>query len=151
MAANQEGKTEKNTSNSSYSNIPQTERSNRYEMLAEDSFLPEDQGSTHTPQITKPPPIFLHGVLNFTEMMKSLTEVVEERQFFTKSLANNVIKLACLTPDTYRNIVTHYKEKNMYYHTYQLKEERAFRVVLNTSITPPTLTTSSRNFVPWDM
>ena len=36
----------------------------------------------------------------------------------------------CLTPVTYRNIVTHCKEKNMYYHTYQLKEERAFRVVL---------------------
>jgi len=63
-------------------------------------------------------------------MMKSLTEVVEEEQFYTKSLANNVIKLVSLTPDTYRKIVTHCKERNIYYHTYQLKEERAFRVVL---------------------
>jgi len=63
--------------------FPQAETSNRYEMLAEDSFLTEDRGSTHPPQVTKPPPIFLHGVLNFTEMMTSLTEVVEEEQFFT--------------------------------------------------------------------
>ena len=123
----------------------QTETSNRYEMLAEES------GSTHPTQVTKPPPIFLHGVLNFSEMMKSLTEVVEEEQFYTKSLANNVIKIVCLTPDTYRKIVTHRKERNIYYHTYQLKEERAFRVSSNTFITPPTSTTSSRNLVPWDM
>ena len=129
----------------------QTETSNRYEMLAEDSFLPEERGSTHPTQVTKPPPIFLHGVLNFSEMMKSLTEVVEEEQFYTKSLANNVIKIVCLTPDTYRKIVTHCKERNIYYHTYQLKEERAFRVSSNTFITPPTSTTSSRNLVPWDM
>jgi hypothetical protein len=35
-----------------------------------------------------------------------------------------------LTPDTYRKIVSHCKERNTYYHTYQLKEERAFRLVL---------------------
>ena len=49
----------------------QTETSNRYEMLVEDSFLPEDRGSTHHTQVTKPPPIFLHGVLDFTEMMNT--------------------------------------------------------------------------------
>jgi len=59
-----------------------------------------------------------------------LTEAVEEEQFLTKSLTNNVIKIMCLTSDTYRKIVKHCKEKNAYYHTYQLKEERAFRVVL---------------------
>jgi hypothetical protein len=75
----------------------QTETSNRYEMLAEDSPLPENRGSTQPTQVTKPPPIFLHGVVNFTEMMKSLTEVVEEEQFYTKSLANNVIKIVSLT------------------------------------------------------
>jgi hypothetical protein len=99
-------------------------------MLAEDSPLPEDRGSIHPIQVTKPPPIFLHGVVNFTEMMKNLTEVVEEEQFYTKSLANNVIKIVSLTPDTYRKIVSHSKERNIYCHTYQLKEERAFRVVL---------------------
>jgi hypothetical protein len=99
-------------------------------MLGEDSSLPEDRGSILPTQVSKPPPIFLHGVQNFTEMMKSLAEVAEEEQFYTKSLANNVIKIVCLTPDTYRKIVTHCMERNVHYHPYQLMEERAFRVVL---------------------
>ena len=45
-------------------------------------------------------------------------------------MANNIIKLSCITPNTYREIVKHFKDKNIYFHTYQLKEERAFRVVI---------------------
>jgi len=47
-----------------------------------------------------------------------------------KSLTNNIIKLACSTSDTYRAIIKHCKEQNIYYHTYQLKEDRAFRLVI---------------------
>jgi hypothetical protein len=45
-------------------------------------------------------------------------------------MSNSVIKLNCTTPDTYRNLIKHFKENGIYYHTYQLKEERAYRVVL---------------------
>jgi hypothetical protein len=45
-------------------------------------------------------------------------------------MANNVIKLTCTTPDIYHNLIKYFKEKGIYYHTYQLKEERAYRVVL---------------------
>jgi hypothetical protein len=45
-------------------------------------------------------------------------------------MANNVIKLNCTTPDTYRNLIKLFKENEIYYHTYQLKEERAYRIVL---------------------
>ena len=109
--------------------LPQTETRNRYEMFTEDSSHPEASGKPHPPQSSKPPPIFLHGVINYTEMIKSLTEVAEE-QFLTKSLTNNVIKLACSAPDIYRAIIKHCNEQNIYYHTYQLKEDRAFRVVI---------------------
>jgi hypothetical protein len=37
-------------------------------------------------------------------MIKSIMEVAEEK-FYTKTLANNVIKLSCSTPTTYRAIV----------------------------------------------
>jgi hypothetical protein len=63
-------------------------------------------------------------------MVKRITEVIEEDQYFTKSLANNVVKLTCKTPDIYRSIVKHFKKHDIYFHTYQPKEERAFRVVL---------------------
>jgi hypothetical protein len=62
-------------------------------------------------------------------MIKSLTAVAKDNQFLIKSLNNNVIKLACSTPDIYRAI-KHCKEQNIYYHPYQLKQDRAFRVVI---------------------
>jgi len=54
-------------------------------------------------------------------MIHSLTEVAAEKQFLTNSLANNVIKLACTTPETYRAIIKQCKEQDIYYHTYHLK------------------------------
>jgi hypothetical protein len=85
-------------------------------MLTEDSSQPEASEKPHPSQSPKHPPIFLHGVINYTEMIKSLTEVAEEEQFLTKSLTNNVIKLACTTPETYRAITKHCKEKKLLSH-----------------------------------
>jgi hypothetical protein len=99
-------------------------------MLTDEASYPEPSDHPNTPTIPKPPPIFVHGVINYKDMIKSITEVAEEEQFSTRTLANNVIKLLCTSPTTYRTLVKHFKEKNIYYHTYQLKEERAFRVVL---------------------
>jgi hypothetical protein len=45
-------------------------------------------------------------------------------------MANSVVKITCLTPETYRAVIKHLKETDVYYHTYQLQEERAYRVVL---------------------
>jgi PAX-interacting protein 1 len=45
-------------------------------------------------------------------------------------MANNVIELNCKMKDTYHKPITHFKTNAMYYHTYQLKEERSHRVVL---------------------
>ena len=63
-------------------------------------------------------------------MIKSISEVAEDEQYYTKSMANNVINLTCMTPDTYPAFIKHFKENGIYYHTYQLKEERAYGVVL---------------------
>ena len=35
-----------------------------------------------------------------------------------------------MTPETYRKRVKYFKEDNIFYHTYQLKEERAYRIVI---------------------
>jgi len=103
---------------------PPTKTYNRFEILAQVSE------SQPLPQQHKPPPIFIHGVTNYNQMIKSISEVAEDEQYYTKSMANNVIKLNCSTSDTYRNIVKHFRDNGIFFHTYQLKEERAFRVVL---------------------
>ena len=63
-------------------------------------------------------------------MIQSIYEVAELEQFLTKSMTNNVGKINCETPDTYRTLVKHFKEKDIFFHTYQLKDERAYRVIL---------------------
>ena len=45
-------------------------------------------------------------------------------------MANNVIKITCLSPETYRTLIKHFKDTDIYYHTYQIKEERAYRLVI---------------------
>ena len=63
-------------------------------------------------------------------MIKRIRDIAEDEQYFTKSLANNVIKINCVTPEIYRKLVKYFKENNIFYHTYQLKEERAYRIVI---------------------
>jgi hypothetical protein len=96
----------------------------------EETSYPVTTDHSQTPITPRPPPIYVHGVINYTDMIQSISEVAEEEQFYTKTMANNIIKITSTTPNTYRAIVKHFKEKNVYFHTYQLKEERAFRVVL---------------------
>jgi len=65
----------------------------------------DTDGQPRPPQNHKPPPIFIHGVINYGEMIKHIIrDVAEDEKYCTKSLANNVIKLNCTTPETYRNL-----------------------------------------------
>ena len=45
-------------------------------------------------------------------------------------MANNLIKINCVTPETYKKQVRYFKDKNILYHTYQLKEETAYRIAI---------------------
>jgi len=47
-----------------------------------------------------------------------------------KSLANNVIKINCVTPESYRKLVSYFKDNNIFYYTYQLKEETGYRITI---------------------
>lgn len=92
----------------------------------------EESASQAIPQqkIPKPPPIFIYGVINYNEMVNKLTEIIEQEQYSTKCMADNTIKINCTTSETYRKLVAFLKGNNIVHHTYQLKEERAYRVVI---------------------
>jgi hypothetical protein len=62
-------------------------------------------------------------------MIKQIRDIAEDEQYCTKSLANNVIKINCVTPQTYRKLARYLKD-NIFYHTYQIKEERAYRIAI---------------------
>jgi len=63
-------------------------------------------------------------------MQRRLYEFLEEEQYTTRSLANGTIKLTCKTSDTYRTLVRYMRDNNIIHHTYQLKEEPSYRVVI---------------------
>ena len=113
-------------------NTPESkiETYNRYGLLTNETNLNSTEGNPSPTRNHKPPPIFIHGVINYGAMINRIRNIAEDEQYSTKSLSNNVIKINCVTPETYRNLIRYLKENNIYYHTYQLKEERAYRIVI---------------------
>ena len=63
-------------------------------------------------------------------MINQIRNIAEDEQYSTISLSKNVIKINCVTPQMYRTLIRHIQEINIYYHTYQHKEERAYRIVI---------------------
>ena len=53
----------------------------------------------------KPPPIYIYGVTNYREMIKYISEVVEEEQYYCKALPKETIKINTNTADTYRKLI----------------------------------------------
>jgi hypothetical protein len=68
---------------------PSTKTHNRYYILAHEVSQADSEGKPQPlpPQNQKPPPIFIHGVINYNQMVKSIREVAEDEQYFTKSMS----------------------------------------------------------------
>jgi hypothetical protein len=64
-------------------------------------------------------------------MIKRIQKITEQRQYVIKSLANNIVKMNCETPETYKKKMDkEFNEQKIYHHAYQLKEERAYRIII---------------------
>lgn len=88
---------------------------------------------------TKPPPIYLKTPVVFKELCLALTNLAGKDSFSCVSTTRGVT-IRPASPDSYRKFVTLFKERDLEFHTFQLRDDRAFRVVirgLHPSI-PPT-------------
>jgi hypothetical protein len=63
---------------------PHIQTQNRYEMLIEETPTTDQAENTKPPQIHKPQPIFLHGVIHYDKMIRNINEVAETEQFYNK-------------------------------------------------------------------
>lgn len=79
---------------------------------------------THTP-----PPIFIKSSLNYNGFCNAIKTAIGSNDFTCKSNLNE-LKLQTFTPTGYRNVIRLLKEKNVNFHTYQLQQEKPFRVVI---------------------
>lgn len=78
----------------------------------------------------RPPPIFIPGVSNINKMITDLSKVILIEDFNFKALNNNQIRLMIKNVTSYRKVIKHFDTLKLKYHTYQLKEDRAFRFVI---------------------
>lgn len=116
------------------SEIPTT-NSNYFSPLAMESDQ-QETGAQSAAQVSnrkvdpKPPPVFIQGVTNYQLMISSILSVVKEDEYICRSLANNVVKINPKTIDSYRQLVRYLRSNNTSFHTYQAKQDRAYRVVI---------------------
>ena len=81
-------------------------------------------------RVHKPPPIYVYCVTNYCDMVKYLAGTLEEEQYYCKALPNATAKINVNTSDTYRRLVKRLQEDNIVHHTYQIRDESVYRVVL---------------------
>ncbi|CAH1115455.1 unnamed protein product [Psylliodes chrysocephalus] len=63
-------------------------------------------------------------------MVEYLANTLKEEQYHCKSLSNDTIKINVSTPDTYRKLIKQLQDDKVVYHTYQVKQDKAYRVVI---------------------
>jgi len=85
---------------------------NRYNPLPLDDKTGSESVETQN-NLPKPPPIFVYGVVDVPQMILKLQDIVEMEQYTTRSMANNIIKINCTTPDTYSKLVKFMNENNI--------------------------------------
>lgn len=98
---------------------------NRFQVLTEEST---ESNQTH--KLVKPPPIFMQGIVNYSGMINKLAEFVDVDKIATKSLSNNTVKVIVDTPDIFRKLVKDLRTNGITFYTYQLKSDRAYKVVI---------------------
>lgn len=107
-------------------NQPST--SNRFSVLT--SSETDNTKGTETQTIPKPPPIFIPNVNNVSKMMDNLSKVIPVEHFNFKALLRGEVRLMIKNVESFRKIIKYFEEHNISYHTYQIKTERAFRIVI---------------------
>lgn len=77
----------------------------------------------------KPPPIYVDQVFNIQPLTDLLAEIACE-EYEIKILKGEEVKIQPKTTLAYRTIVKELQKKGTEFHTYKLKQDRSFRVVL---------------------
>uniref|UniRef100_A0A2S2R401 Uncharacterized protein n=1 Tax=Sipha flava TaxID=143950 RepID=A0A2S2R401_9HEMI len=96
---------------------------NRYEILTqnEHSNIPTDIPTSETPiieeQIKPPPPIFVKGIIHFSDLCTTLIELIGVDNFLFKS-SSDCTKIQTVNPDSYGTLIHFLKDQKAQCHTY---------------------------------
>jgi hypothetical protein len=103
---------------------------NRFDVLTPNNIdnAPPDNSTDENPniiidKIKPPPPIFVKGIINFSDLCSYLIELIGVDNFFCKSLSE-CLKIQTVNPVSYRALIHFLKIEEAQFHTYQLKEDK---------------------------
>ena len=105
---------------------------NRFAILEAEVAMDKTTEVNTQPTQTPPPPpapIFIDDVIDIQSMTKTTQKEIGKDEYKLK-ISNNSVKALPANPDAYRKLTKLLKTLNANFHTYQLKQERPFRVVL---------------------
>lgn len=91
----------------------------------------EENEAMDTTQTTvkRPPPIFVKQVVNFKTLCDQLSSIIGRENFSCVNKLHET-KILTTTPDAYRETVRYLERSGAPHHTYQLPQERSFRVAI---------------------
>lgn len=77
----------------------------------------------------RPPPLFIHGVEDYNSLRTELEKSIEKR-YTAKVLPKLIVKVQTENKEDYKLVIGLLNDKKTEYHSYQLKDEKPFKVVL---------------------
>lgn len=72
----------------------------------------------------------VYGVTNYNKMLADFKTILPLDKIRCKSFSNKRVEVKTNEIEEYRKLVKHLQSSNLEYHTYQIKSERPFRVVI---------------------
>lgn len=99
---------------------------NRSKVLRSTAEYQRKETSTST---SRPPPVFIEAQ-NINPLLETLSQSVGPNAFVIKQMKNSQAKLQTYTSEDWRKIVSVLRTKNASYHTYQVKQEKDYRIVI---------------------
>jgi hypothetical protein len=111
---------------------------NRFSVLSEnepDTIDNDDTNNQNEPAITQtnkkdqPPPIYVKGTLNFSNLRNAIGDLIEQDSFTCKSTTTH-LKIQVYTSDNYRTLIHFLKDEKSEYHTFQPQSDKSLRAVI---------------------
>lgn len=127
------------TSKNATNNISLTNNVNMFSSLSDDDTEDDDHEGdnakndnkeTSEESNCKPPQIIIPNIADVAAMVKTFASVIPSTNFNYKAMNDGQMRIFTKTIDSYRALVKYLNEKNVQFHTYQIRLERAYRVVI---------------------
>lgn len=79
---------------------------------------------------SKPPPIILYGIEDVNKLIELLQSTADKESFTIKIVNRNQLRITCMDIAVYKNIITVVRNKGLIGHTFNLRDQRCYRVVI---------------------